>query len=286
VSFLVQARRVTLLSIGVDFFLFVLKLAAGVAANSLALLADAANSLLDAFYSIGVFLGVTAAHQRADKGHPFASAKAEPMTTFVVALLSGIVAFEFLRTGLLGLLVGDGGRTITLPIFAAVLAAIVAKVLLSYGAQRVGQRTGSPALLATAADSRNDILLTLVAFAGLVFAATGTPWMDDAAAIVISLYLFRSSWRMVKETVDYVRGAPPPAELERRIREAAMSVAGVRGIHLVRSHYVGSFAHVELHILVSSAASPHAVHRIAMTLQHEVEQLPGVSKAFIYTEAV
>jgi cation diffusion facilitator family transporter len=282
----VHARRVTLLSIVVDFSLFLLKLAAGVAANSLALLADAANSLLDAFYSLGVFLGVKGAHERADQWHPFASARLEPMTTFVVALLSGIVAFEFLRTGLLGLLVGSGARVITVPILVAVLIALVAKVLLSYRAQIAGMQTGSPALLGTAADSRNDILLTLVALTGLVFAATGIPWMDDAAAIVISLYLFRSSWHIVKELVEYVHGVSAPAELERRIREVAMSVAGVRGIHLIRSHYVGSFVHVELHILVGLAASPSAVHRIAMTLQHDVELLPGVSKAFIYTEAV
>jgi len=278
-----HAKRVTMLSIVINFFLFLLKLAAGIAANSIAVLADATNSLLDMLYSIGVAWSVGQSHKRADKGHPFGHARAEPMVAFVISMLMAIVAFEFLRTAIVGLFAPEA-RIFTWLIGGSLIIAILGKVLLSHEAQTVGTKTRSPALLATAADSRNDVLITLTALAGLVFASTGYPWVDNAAAIAISAFLFFQAYRIGRANVNYLVGAAPPDELQLKIRELASSVLGVRGINLIRAHYVGNFVHVEIHIMVNRNISTQASHRIAMTVQHDVERLPTVSKAFVHVE--
>lgn len=281
-----HARKVTILSIVVNASLFLLKLAAGLAANSLAVLADAVNSLLDLLYSLGVAWAVDASHKRADRGHPFGHARAEPMVAFAVAILMAIAAFEFLRSALFGLLAGESQRFLSWPIIAALVVAVIAKILLSHEANLSGKRARSPALLATAADSRNDVLITLTALGGLVFAASGFPWVDDCAAILIALFLFREAWRIGKGNVDYLVGAAPSQELQHRIREIATSVRGVRGIHLIRAHYVGNYVHAEIHILVNPTITTRASHHIAMTVQHDVERLPDVNKAFVHVEPV
>lgn len=281
---MVHAKRITILGIVVDFSLFLLKLAAGLAAGSLAVLADAVNSLLDGLYGCGVLFSVQQSHRKADKGHPFSLGRADPMVIFVVALLIGIAAFELLRAGFFSLLFSTGAARLNWPIVAALIAAIIAKILFSHTALRAGKRTRSPALLATAAGSRDDILVTLLALIGLIFAVTGAPWMDAAAALVISLFLFCESWRVARENVAYLVGGVPSEELRQRIRALVSSVVGVRGLPVVRSHVVGNFLHAEVHLLVDPHVSGSARHAIAMTVQHEVERLPGVSKAFVHVD--
>ncbi len=279
-----EAKRLTVLSIVINATLFLLKLGAGLAANSLAVLADATNSLLDLLYSVGVKWSVEESHKKADKGHPFGHGRAEPMVAFVVAILMGIAAFEFLRSSVFNLLLGSGGQRLDWGIVTMLLVAIGAKILLSHEAGLAARRSRSPALAATSVDSRNDVLVTLTALLGIAFAAVGYPWVDDVAALLIALLLFFEAYRLGRRNIDYLLGAAPPEELERKIRAAITHVRGVRGITLLRAHYVGSYVHAEIHILVNPHLSTAAGHRIAEAVQHDVELFDEVNKAFVHLE--
>lgn len=279
-----HAQRITVVSIIINATLFLLKLVAGMYAGSLAIMADATNSLLDTMYSIGVYWSVGESHKRADKGHPFGHGRAEPMVAFGVSVLMAIAAFEFLRSGIFNLIKGSGGQTINTVVVAALIISIVAKIFLSTEAYHAGKRNRSPALLATAADSRNDILITFTALAGLVFATAGFPYFDDIAALIISLFLFWQAYKLGKSNLDYLLGAALSKELELKIRAIATTVRGVRGLHLIRAHYVGNYVHAEIHILVNPRISTGASHTIAMTVQHDVERLKEVNKAFVHVE--
>jgi cation diffusion facilitator family transporter len=280
-----HAHRITVVSIVINATLFILKLVAGMFAGSLAIMADATNSLLDTMYSIGVYWSVGESHKKADKGHPFGHGRAEPMVAFVISILMAIAAFEFLRSSTLNIFQGGAGtQSISMVVVAALLIAIVAKIFLSTECYHAGKKSRSPALLAVAADSRNDVLITMIALAGFIFSTVGFPLSDDFAALVISLFLFHEAYKIGKKNFDYLLGAAPPKELELMIREATTHVRGVRGIHKIRAHYVGSYVHAEIHILVNPRITTAASHKIAMSVQHDVEHLKEVNKAFIHVE--
>jgi len=280
----VQAKRITVLSIVINATLFLLKLGAGLAAGSLAVLADATNSLLDTLYSLGVKWSVEESHRKADKGHPFGHARAEPMVAFVVAILMGIAAFEFLRSAVFNLIFGSAGQHLDWGIATLLLIAIAAKILLSHEAGIAGKRLKSPALITTAVDSRNDVLITCTALVGLVFAASGWSWMDDVAALFIAVFLFVEAYKLGRRNMDYLLGAAPPDELEHKIRAVVTHVRGVRGIVQVRAHYVGSFVHVAISIIVNPHISTAASHKIAEAVQHDIELFDEVNKAFVHVE--
>jgi cation diffusion facilitator family transporter len=205
-----HAHRITVVSIVINATLFILKLVAGMFAGSLAIMADATNSLLDTMYSIGVYWSVGESHKKADKGHPFGHGRAEPMVAFVISILMAIAAFEFLRSSTLNIFQGGAGtQSISMVVVAALLIAIVAKIFLSTECYHAGKKSRSPALLAVAADSRNDVLITMIALAGFIFSTVGFPLSDDFAALVISLFLFHEAYKIGKKNFDYLLGAAP-----------------------------------------------------------------------------
>ncbi|MBR9692867.1 cation transporter, partial [Candidatus Woesearchaeota archaeon] len=264
--------------------LFLVKLAAGLAANSLAILADATNSLLDLLSSVGVHWSVKESHKKADKGHPFGHARAEPMVAFVIAILMAIAAFEFFRSAVFNLVVGSGQVYLDWRIITLLLIAIVAKIILSHEAHEAAWRARSPALLATSVDSRNDVFITLTALIGVAMGHVGFPWLDDVAALIIAIFLLVQAYKLGRSNIDYLIGAAPPKALEFKIRKIVSAVRGVRGIHKIRSHYVGSYVHVEIHILVNSRVATGVANTIAMTVQHDVERLKEVNKAFVHID--
>lgn len=285
-GFVPHAKRITIVSIIIDATLFLLKLGAGIMANSLAILADATNSLLELLASIGIHWSVNESHKRADKGHPFSNARAEPMVVFVIALLIGIAAFEFFRAASFNLLFGNASYYLDWGVITCLIIAIVAKIIMSHEADEAAKKTKSPALLATAIENRNDILITLTALIGIIFASIGYGWLDDAAALIIAIFLFTKAYTLGKKNINYLMGAALPKEAERKIREVVTSVRGVRGIAGLKAHYVGSFVHVEIQLLINRRLSTRAAHTVAMTVQHDVERLPEVNKAFIHLETV
>ena len=78
--------RSTLLGMGVNAFLAVVKGIAGVMGNSYALVADAIESAADVVTSFVVLLGVRMAGKPADVNHPYGHGKFEPLAAAVVAL--------------------------------------------------------------------------------------------------------------------------------------------------------------------------------------------------------
>jgi cation diffusion facilitator family transporter len=275
----------TTLGILIDAALFLLKLVAGLAAGSLAILADAVNSLLRMLYGLGVNLSVEQSHKKAEKGLPFFHGRATPMLAFSIAVLTGIAGYAFLRSGLLGLWSGTAGHTLTWLIATSLTIAIIGKVLQSHQTLLAALATRSQALLESASEQRDDILVTLTALAGLVFASVGASWTDCAAAVGISILFFVRSYRLGRKNIDYLVGEAPDTELDAAIREAVSTVRGVRGIRMLRVHHLGNFLQVELAIHVNGTITTQASHHIAMTVQHDVERLPGVDKAFVIADS-
>ena len=274
----------TFLGILIDAVLFLLKLVAGIAAGSVALIADAVNSLVSALAHAGFTWSAQDSNERAEQGIPFAHGKAEPMVAFAIALFTGIAAFQLVRLGLAQAFSGTTGQVLDWLIVSAIIISVIGKALLSHETQMAANKTGSVALLGTAADYRNDIIVSLVALTGLVFATAGFPFADGIAALTIGIFLLWEAYQLGQQTISYIGGERVPRELERKIREAVSTVRGVRGIHTLKAHHLGNYVQLELAIAVSPNITVQAAQHIAMTAQRDVEALPGISKAFVHAD--
>lgn len=264
--------------------LFALKFVAGIASGSMAILADAINSMLDALYGFGIAVSIRRSHEKADRGHSFAHAKVEPAVGLAVALMSAVAAFIFLQAGLFSLFEEQPARILNWLIISSMIIAVIGKILLGYKTHKSGEKKNNVAMIASAADSRSDILVTMIALLGVVFASTGVPWMDSAATIVISVFLFREAYLLGRRNMDYLSGVSPPPIHLHEIREVTSHVRGVRGIHQISAHYVHHYAHVQVLIGVNGNITAKAANTIAHHVQLAVEQLPHVSKAFVAIE--
>src|SRR5689334_19114866 len=82
------AIRISVLSIGGNILLTIVKAAAGILGNSYALIADAIESAMDILSSILIWSGLRYAVRPPDKNHPYGHGRIEPLITCgVVALL-------------------------------------------------------------------------------------------------------------------------------------------------------------------------------------------------------
>jgi len=277
-------RRVGLLVLGVNLVLALAKGGVYLETGSLAVGSEAVNSLADTVYSLVIVAGLYLTTRPPDFEHPHGHERIEPFVSLFVALgifAAGVVvilqAATSLRSGQPEVARG--------PAAVAVLGgAAIVKFLLYRYCLRIGREQHSPALVATAADNRNDILTAGAALAGVLGAAAGYPVLDPLAAGIVAIGILYTGVEVVRDNVDYLVGAAPPEDLRAEIVRRALEHPEVRGAHDVIAHYVGPEIDVSLHVEVEGDHTLIEAHEIETAVMESIEDLPQVDDAFVHVD--
>ncbi|MDQ3037278.1 MAG: cation diffusion facilitator family transporter [Myxococcota bacterium] len=272
-------------SIAGSFAMAITLVAIHVVFRSQLALAQAADSIADMLAGGALVWAVWQSAQPADEGHPLGHGRAEPIAALVVAVLTGVLAVEVLRTAVVALVEGADPE-LDWPVAAAFAVKVAFKSGILGLTTRELRRRGNPALGALRVDARNDVLVGSLALVGFVLARFGMPSVDAALAIVIAVYVALSGVRLARENVALLMGAAAPPERCEEIARIVRGVAGVRAIDSLVAIWSGAALHVHVDIAVDRDLPLLAAHAIG----HEVETLlsreDDVSRASVHVGPV
>jgi cation diffusion facilitator family transporter len=266
-----RKERVALWSIAASVFITLTKGAAGFATGSLALIADAAHSLLDVAATSVTWLAVRAAHKPADEEHHYGHGKFEALAalaeTAFLFLLSGAVAFEGLRRLFSG----------TVDVQPSWIAAGILVLAIAIDAWRwwtlktVAKETGSEALDADALHFSSDLVNSLLVLAALGAAALGYPQADSLVAVGVSAFIALAGFRLAQRTINTLLDTAPKG-LSARITELAERVPGVVAVDRVRVRTSGGHIFGEVLLKVSRTLPLENVAAIKLQVAKAVEE--------------
>ncbi|GAB2482472.1 cation transporter [Promicromonospora xylanilytica] len=164
----------------------VLAVAAGIAAGLVSVIGYGIDSGIESVAAVlvGLRLAARLRHGEADE-------RRELITLRVVAVTFFLLAAYLTVEGVRGLVAGDTPRGSPVAIVLLV-ASLVVMPLLAAAKRRVGIALDDPLVLADAAETRINVLLSLSTLLGLVvFALTGAGWVDAVAGFVIAAFAIR-----------------------------------------------------------------------------------------------
>ncbi|MBU0532039.1 cation diffusion facilitator family transporter [Candidatus Micrarchaeota archaeon] len=267
-----------------NIFLFLLKVSAAIPSGSLALLSSAFDSLNDVVsYLIGYY-SIRESARGPDRDHPFGHRRMQPLAAIVIAIFAAILSFEILRFTVISFLSGVSLFEITTYTFLVLVITIVVKLIMYFFLKNASKKNLSSAIDAMMVDSKNDILFNSIAIVGVSGAYFGQPFLDEAAAVIIAAYIAYSGYEVARKNFNYIVGAKPDKKIIDTIAKKARKVNGVKKLGLMRAHYVGDRVHVELAILVEKETKGLKSHEIALNVQHAIESLQIVERAFIHVD--
>lgn len=226
------------------------KFIAGTFSGSVSITADALNNFSDASSSLISLIGFQLSEKRADAEHPYGHARYEYISGFVVAILVIVIGIELLKSGIERIITPQDVE-FTLVSAIVMLTSIAVKFGMMIFDCSVGKHIDSQTLIAAAADSRNDCIVTgAVLAASLISHYTGVQ-LDGIMAVAVAGFILYSGAGLVKDTMDPLLGNAPSPELVEKIRRKILSYPGVLGTHDLIVHDYGhgrKFAtvHVEM----------------------------------------
>ncbi len=278
-------KRATTLSLATNIFLFLIKGFIGIMSNSIAVISDAVNSLSDIVSSAAIMYSVHVFLKKPDNEHQFGHHAAQPIAVFIIALFSAIVGIEIIKESIKRI-TAPTSLEISLPVYLVLVLTIIVKLLLMRYQSKVGKAFKSPGLKASAVDSLNDVLsssLSLIGVAGIEF---GYPSLDGIVGIFIAFVIMRSGYEIAAENINYLMGRAADQKIILEIAGKTLKVEGVKGMHDLKSYYVGNKFHIEIHIEVNKNETTEISHNIGEDVRNEIMKLPDISQVFVHIDPV
>ena len=239
-------------SVGIvcNVLLCAMKLLVGTLSGSVSITADAMNNLSDASSSIVTLLGFKLSEKPADEHHPYGHARYEYLSGLAVAALILVIGFDLLKTSVEKIL-NPASTEFSIWVAAVLLGSIALKLWLSRFNTLLGRKIDSTALLATAADSRNDVVSTAaVLLASLMEAVSG--WrIDGVMGLGVAVFILYNGIMLGRDTISPLLGENASPELRQQIIDILKSEKKVLGYHDLMVHDYGpgqrfASVHVEM----------------------------------------
>jgi cation diffusion facilitator family transporter len=281
-----RKERAARLSIASNASLIVLKLVAGAATGSIAIVTEAVHSSIDLLASFVAFFSVRKADEPADESHMYGHEKVENLASALEGILilvgAGIIIFESVRRLSHPRDVESLGFGIV-----AIAISMVANIAVSAYLRRQARATDSPALEADAAHLSTDALTSGGVLLALVLVAiTGEPAIDPITALVVATVIVWSGIRIVNRSSRVLVDEALPDDELAQVGEAieAHEPREVVGYHKLRARRAGSRRHIDLHVQFAPGTTLERAHYLSHELQGEIERRIPNADVLIHLE--
>lgn len=279
-------RLSSLVGIICNLVLFGAKLLVGMLAGSVSVTADAMNNLSDSTSALVTLIGFRLAERPADADHPYGHARYEYLSGLTVAALILIIGVELLTTSWDKIWhpVKTEFSVLTL---AVLVCSILVKLWMALFNRKLGRMIHSTALLATSADSRNDVITTGAVLAAAVFAKCTHIEVDGYIGMAVAIFILISGVSMAKDTISPLLGEAADPQLRHDIVKELRSNEKVLGIHDLMVHDYGPgqrFASV--HVEMDVREDPMVCHDIIDELERRCMETLRVHLVIHYDPVV
>ncbi|MGH7671087.1 MAG: cation diffusion facilitator family transporter [Gemmatimonadaceae bacterium] len=276
-------RRVLRQVLVLNALVMVVKLGIGVNTRSLAVLGAAFESGLDLLNNVIGMALVSIAAMGPDDDHPYGHAKFETLGTIGIVMFLSISCFELLRASVAGLMRDRAPQSATLLEVGVMALTLVVNFAIVRFERRRGRRLRSAFLLADAAHTATDVLVTVLALASLLLTRAGAPRGDAVLGIAVALIIAWTGWRILRQSVPILVDARGMDAAE--LRALAASIPGIRTVRAVRSRSTASGQlFVEMTIVVDGSLPVREAHALADAVELEVQRVAGNAEVVVHVE--
>ena len=276
-------RRALLIVLLLNALSAVLKAGVGARTGALTVLGAALESSLDMLSNGVAIFAISIAARAPDDDHPYGHEKFETLGTLGIVAFLAITCFELLRQSI-GELTGEHSAPNARTLDALILmASLVVNVFVVIYERRRGRRLGSALLLADAAHTASDILVTVLAIGSLVLSNLGYTRADALLGILVALIIAWSGYQILRDSIPILVDAR--AVEADRLASIVRTIPGVIGVRSARSRRTASgHLFAEVTILVHGSTSVSDAHDFTDEVERAIARELGTAEAIVHVE--
>jgi cation diffusion facilitator family transporter len=188
-------------------------------------------------------------------------------------LIIFLAGFELLISSVSRIIHPSPVRFTWIMVFILIFSILV-KLWMSVFYMNIGRRIDSSTLIASAQDSRNDVLSTALTLAAMLLSLSGISFpLDGMAGCVISLLILKAGYDIAKEIITQLLGRPLDPQLSKAICEQILSHPEILGVHDLIIHDYGPGVQIgSAHAEVDADMTLIKAHEIIDAAEEEINE--------------
>lgn len=262
------------------------KLVIGIISGSLAVVADAIDTITDILTSFITLLTAREISKPPDHDYPYGYVRAETIATKILSFVIFFAGAQFSYYAFKRII---SDEEYVLPSMLAIyvtLFSIAGKIFLSKYLCRTGKRINSQMLSANGLNMKNDIMISSSVLVGLFFTfILKLPVIDTIIAIAVGIWVMISAIRIFMQTnVELMDGMKDPG-IYQKIFSAVDSVGGAHNPHRTRVRKLGNKYVIDMDVEVDSEITVKDAHKISQQIEDKIkEEIADVYDIIIHIE--
>lgn len=260
------SRNATIVGIGANFILIVIKLVVGIHINSLSLIADGFDSSLDILTALFAYIGFVYASKPPDEDHHYGHHKIDSIFSLIITLiLFGSSITIFIQA--MDRLAANSVFIFDILGLVSAIFSIFVKFSISIYIIKIGKKIGSNAIIANGKNYRTDAIASFLVSFAMIGAYFDYGWLDTIIALIICLFIIFTGIEIAKVSVYSLLDIAPDKALQEKIVNRIGQIKDIKEYHYLRLRYIGNSLAGDCHILVEPEMKIIDAHEIAENLK-------------------
>ena len=281
-----NTKKIGLLGIIANLFLFILKLSFGLISKSQALIADSFNSIGDVFASLMTFIGNKIASGERDEDHNFGHEKAEYIFSMFISISILVVAIKLLYDSFKAILFGNE-VIFSMNLIIICLITIFIKLILFVYTKSLYKKENNILIKSNMIDHRNDIFLTIGVLISIIFSKYEIYFVDIIISIIISIWFLLTGINLFKESYNVLMDMSLDLETKNKMINLISKDKRIIKVDDLHSVAIGYKFIVVLTISVNGNLSTFDSHEIANLVENKIiKSFDNVKEVFVHINPI
>ena len=266
-------RIATIASSSVAFVLAIAKVIVGFMTGSVAVIASAADSILDMFVSIFNMIAVRVSESKANNMFNYGKGKIEGIAALFEGLLIIASAIFIFYTAIDRLLNKELIQEINLAFYVMVASLVVTFFLVMF-LNYVAKKTNSLVIKSDALHYKTDLISNgAIVLVLIAVKFTGLYWIDFVVSIFIAIYIFKEATELVKDGFLNLLDVSLDFETVEKIKDIIKKEPLVLDYHCLRTRQSGHRNFVDVHLVLTPDMKLKLAHTIIENVEEKIRKL-------------
>lgn len=278
------AKKVSILGIIGNIFLFIIKIFIGLFSKSQAMIADALNSAGDVFASVMTWIGNKISSVPHDEGHNYGHGKAEYIFSMFMSISMMIVALKMLYDAVLSLILKNELIFSWMLIIVCIIT-IVVKLFLYLYTKNLFNKYNNILLKANMVDHRNDCVITFFTTIAILLTKINVFWFDGLVGIGISIWIFGVGLQMFIESYNVLMDGSIDNNSKKKIISLIKNNKKIKKIGELYSIPIGYKYIIVITVYIDGKMITNKSHEIVDNLEKDIiREVDKVEEVLIHVE--
>jgi len=276
-------RLSTLISLGLNLLLMLFKLTVGFIFNSISLISDGLDTLLDLLTASFATIGYKMSQKPPDSEHPFGYEKYQFIFSLGISGVMFLSAFSIGQEAIKRLI----NHVVLSPnwlILVTALVSILGKTILGIVLMHIGKKVESHVIVSNAKNYLTDAFSSFFVVIAFIGSYYDLWWFDPVCAFIIVGLILYTGTDIIKTSVPKLLDRAPPKEVVEELEHIAMSNQQVKEVHIVRLRELDKCYTGDFHLLVNPELTIEAAHDVAEDIKEQLEKTGKFKRLVIHLE--